>query len=184
MAGIGPEAPRAAYTSHRDGEAFFRAIVPPVRLILAGSGPVVGSIARLVALVGFEIEVLSPDAATLAEIRTACISARGLDQPGLGSIIPPDPCTAVVLAFHEHDWEPPILAEALRSPAFYIGALGNRAVHATRLSALHAQGFTAADVARVNGPIGLIPGAKSRATLGLGIVTEIADRAKALGLVW
>lgn len=171
-------------SSSRAGDIFTRVVLPPVRLILVGSGPAVGAIARIVALVGFEIEVLSPHSATLAELRAANISVRELTEPSLKCIASPDPFTAVVLAFHEHDWEPPILSEALRSPAFYIGALGNRAVHGARLSALREQGFTAPELDRVSGPIGLIPGAKSRATLGLGVVTEIADRAKALGLVW
>ena len=157
--------------SRRDGDAFLRTFLPPVRLLLIGSGPSVGALARLAVLVGFELDVLSPDPATIAELRQAAIGVQELTTPTLGSVARPDSFTAVVLAFHEHDWEPPILAEALSTPAFYIGALGNRAVHAARLAALRKMSISAGDVARIRGPIGLVSGAKSRATLGLGIVT-------------
>lgn len=170
--------------TRRDGDIFSRAILPPVRLILVGSGPSVGAIARLVAVVGLEIDILSPDAVTLAEVRDAGLGAVELTEPNLGALPPPDLLTAVVLAFHEHDWEPPILAAILGSPAFYIGALGNRAVHAARLAALAQKGFPPHEIARVRGPIGLIAGAKSRATLALGVVGEVAAEAKARGLVW
>src|SRR5690606_11914518 len=63
------DADAAIPASLRDGGVFTRAILPPLRLVLIGSGPAVGAIARLVALIGFEIEVLSPDAVTLAEVR-------------------------------------------------------------------------------------------------------------------
>lgn len=181
---VSSPSPRFDFTSGRVGGSFIRPVLPSIRLLLIGSGPAVGAIARVGALTGLGVEVLSPDAATLAELRAVGLAAQGLTTPGLGDVQLPDAFTALVLAFHEHDWEPPILAEALRSPAFYIGALGNRAVHAARLATLQSQGVKDADISRVNGPIGVITGAKSRATLGLGVVTEIAARAKQLGLVW
>lgn len=176
-------APALPLASRRDGDMLLRVVLPRLRLILIGSGPSVEAIARLATVLGVELDVLSPDAATLAAVRRAGCRAAELVEPTLHPLPAPDPSTAVVLAFHEHDWEPPIIAEALRSPAFYVGALGNRAVHQARLAALAKSGFGASDIARVRGPIGLIAGAKSQATLALGVIAEVAAKAKALGLV-
>ncbi|WP_171946474.1 hypothetical protein [Hyphomicrobium sp. CS1GBMeth3] len=44
-------------------------------------------------------------------------------------------------------------------------------------------GFDDGDIARIRSPIGLVPGAKSRPTLAIGILAEFASEAKQAGLI-
>ena len=70
----------------------------------------------------------------------------------------PDRRTAIVTLTHDPKLDDPALAAALKSAAFYIGALGSRKTHAARLARLKEQGFSDADVARIHGPVGLAIG--------------------------
>ncbi len=169
--------------SAREGDVFFRYYLPQPRLVLIGSGPAVGALARLSVAAGMDIAIWAGDEAT----------REGLDQSGIEHLDAPsppesllssiDPFTAVVLAFHEHDLEPVILAKVLRTPCFYIGVLGNHAVHRRRLEQLKDMGFSDAELARIRAPVGSIPQAKGKATLGFGVLAEIMAQAKARGFV-
>jgi xanthine dehydrogenase accessory factor len=177
----GAERPPAACI--RDGWTFSRPILPDIRIMLIGGGPSVAAIARLVRVLGLEIEVYSPDAATLDEVRLAGCPAYELTKDSIPDAERLDAWSAAVLAFHEHAWEPPILAQLVRTKCFYIGALGGRRVHASRLAALQERGIAPDDLARIRGPIGLIPGAKSRATIAIGVVAVLVAEAKSHGFL-
>jgi xanthine dehydrogenase accessory factor len=79
----------------------------------------------------------------------------------------------VVTLTHDPKLDDPALQSALRSPAFYIGALGSRKTHAARLERLTAAGFTPADVARIHGPVGLSIGALSPAEIAISVLAQI-----------
>jgi xanthine dehydrogenase accessory factor len=85
----------------------------------------------------------------------------------------PDRRTAVVTLTHDPKLDDPALQAALRSPAFYIGALGSKKTHAARLARLAAAGFTPAEVARIHGPVGLSIGALSPAEIAVSVLAQI-----------
>lgn len=167
----------------RDGNLFRRAYVPPAKVLLVGGGPLVAAIAHLVSSSGFEIDVATPDETTLRDLAALGVPGRPFVEASAAVPETLDAYTAAILAFHEHDWEAPVLAALLRSRCFYIGALGSRTAHAVRQQRLQALGFDAAEIARIRSPIGLIPGARGRATLAVGILAELAAEAKTAGLI-
>src|SRR3546814_10428076 len=77
-----------------------------------------------------------------------------------------DPWTAFLFLFHNHDWEPPLLARALETESFWVGAMGSPRTQKARRAALKAYGIEEEIIARVRGPIGLIPHTRDPATLG------------------
>jgi xanthine dehydrogenase accessory factor len=85
----------------------------------------------------------------------------------------PDMRTAVVTLTHDPKLDDPALDVALRSPAFYIGALGSRKTHAARLGRLAALGHGEAALARIHGPVGLDIGALSPAEIALSIMGQV-----------
>ncbi len=172
-----------ANVSDRQGDEFSRVFFPPPRLLLLGSGPVLSALATLADGAGLETEIWSPDETTRAQLRDAGLRCSGEPELSETTIDRLDASSAVVLVFHEHDIEPAILAKLLRRDCFYIGVLGNRAVHRQRLTALAELGIATEDLRRIRAPVGSIPGAKSKATLAIGILSELMTEAKAHNLV-
>jgi xanthine dehydrogenase accessory factor len=85
----------------------------------------------------------------------------------------PDRRSAIVTLTHDPKLDDPALEGALRSPAFYIGALGSRKTHGLRLERLRQAGFSEDALGRINGPIGLAIGAKSPAEIALAIMAQV-----------
>lgn len=85
-----------------------------------------------------------------------------------------DPFTAVILLYHDLDRELPVLLSALRSAPFYIGALGSRRTHATRVKKLLSLGFSEEEITRIKAPIGIFAQARDARTLALSIVADVA----------
>ena len=77
---------------------------------------------------------------------------------------------------HEADRE--VLAQALRTPATYVGCIGSRRKIAATREYLAREGFGDADWARVHAPIGLPIGGRTPAEIAVSITAElIAHRA-------
>ena len=93
------------------------------------------------------------------------------------------PQTAMVALAHDPKLDDPALDAALKSGAFFIGALGSRKSQAARLQRLAALGHAPEALARIRGPVGLALGAVSAAEIALSIVAEIVAvrRGAALG---
>ncbi len=169
--------------TYRANELFHRVHWPSLRVLLIGGGPALTAIAQLIAATGFDLDIISPDDAARTTLSNAGVTSRALVSPTANSFASLDSWTAAVVAFHEHEWDAPILAEILRTPCFYIGVMGGRKAHTTRLAELTDMNVPPELQSRIRSPIGLIPGAKSRSTLAVGILAELVAEAKAAGLM-
>jgi xanthine dehydrogenase accessory factor len=74
---------------------------------------------------------------------------------------------------HDPKLDDLVLLEALKSPAFYIGALGSRGNTAKRKERLALFDLSAAEIARLHGPIGLDIGSRTPAEIAVSILAEI-----------
>jgi len=80
---------------------------------------------------------------------------------------------AVVALTHDPKLDDLALMEALKSPAFYVGALGSRANNAKRRERLKQVDVTEAEIARLHGPIGLYIGSRTPPEIAISILAEI-----------
>ena len=157
-------------------QIFTRTYRPPLYLKLFGQGPIVQCTARMAHELEMKIAIHTPDDETLDRLKTDGFLALPLeyffrwDFP-IDAIF--DRFSAVLTLFHDHDREPEILAQALRSEALYIGALGSRTAQASRLNTLKQQGFSDDDLARIHGPVGLDIGAATPPEIALSALAEI-----------
>jgi xanthine dehydrogenase accessory factor len=87
--------------------------------------------------------------------------------------LPLDPHTAVVAVTHDPKLDDLALLEALKSPAFYVGALGSRGNSAARKQRLALFDLAPAEIDRLHGPIGLHLGSKTPAEIAVSIVAEL-----------
>lgn len=157
----------------REGDLLRVRSEPDLRFLVFGKGPEASTFAALVQSAGYPNLLLSPDAETLAEGASAGCKTRMLTEQTFPKDLDPDARTAIVLFFHDHDWEPPILEGALETPAFYIGAQGSQRARDTRLMMLEAMGVSAEKRARLRGPVGLIPSARDPGTLAVSVLAEV-----------
>ena len=88
----------------------------------------------------------------------------------------PDSRTAVVTLTHDPKLDDPALDRALKSEAFYIGALGSRRTHAARLKRLRELGHTDKAMSRIRGPVGLNIEAVTAPEIAASIIAEIIAR--------
>jgi xanthine dehydrogenase accessory factor len=80
---------------------------------------------------------------------------------------------AVVALTHDPKLDDLALLEALKSPAFYIGALGSRANNTKRRERLREFDLTAEEIGRLHGPIGLYIGSRTPPEIAISILAEI-----------
>jgi xanthine dehydrogenase accessory factor len=80
---------------------------------------------------------------------------------------------AVVALTHDPKLDDLALMEALKSPAFYVGALGSRANNAKRRERLLDFDVSAQELARLHGPIGLYIGSRTPPEIAISILAEI-----------
>ncbi len=183
------EAAQAALAQDRSetadlaGERWFLHVqAPAYRIVIAGAVHIAQALVPIAASVGL--------AATVVDPRAPFNSAERF--PGATRLLAwPDaadlrlgPQTALVALAHDPKLDDPALDAALRSGAFFIGALGSRKSHAARLQRLAAIGHGPEALARIRGPVGLALGAVSAAEIALSIVAEIVAvrRRAALGV--
>lgn len=144
-----------------------RHFFPDLTIIALGNGPESEALAHLADAAGVNIRSYGPDSAELA-------LGRAPDLPA------PDAWTAVILLFHDHEWERELLRWALGSDAFYIGAQGGAVARQRRLEVLADDGVSHADRARITSPVGIFPQARQPATLALSALSDIIFRYAAL----
>jgi len=80
---------------------------------------------------------------------------------------------AVIALTHDPKLDDMALMEALKSPAFYVGALGSRANNAKRRVRLKDLEVTDAEIARLHGPIGLYIGSRTPPEIAVSILAEV-----------
>jgi len=154
-------------------ELFVTVQVPPARAIVIGAVHISQALAPLARIAGLDVAIVDPrtafasperfpDVSLLAEWPDEALGRLGLDR-----------YTALVALTHDPKIDDPALEAALRSDAFYVGALGSRKTHARRVERLTAAGFDAAAIGRIRAPIGLDIGAVSPAEIAVSILAEI-----------
>jgi xanthine dehydrogenase accessory factor len=149
---------------------------PPLRLAIVGASHIAQPLAAMAEEAGYDVTLIDPREAFASEARfpgrrlvhdwpDMALAAHGLDTR-----------TAVVTLTHDPKIDDPALAAAIRSPAFYIGALGSTRTHAKRLARLREAGLSDGQIARIDAPIGLSIGARSPAEIAIAILAQMTER--------
>ena len=137
------------------------------RLVLLGSGDEMAALAVLARPLGWEVEIAAPRASS----RAVDLAAR-IGRPLRGAETWPALChgrTAIVIATHSFVDDGALLAEAVLTPARYIGLMGSR----RRVERIRALAGALPSPGRVFGPAGLDVGGDSPAEVALSIASEI-----------
>lgn len=159
-----------------EGDLFIGIHNPPLKLIVVGAVHIAQPLLVVARLAGYDPVLVDPRSAfgSVARFPDQLIiddwPDEALQNIGL------DARTAVVTLSHDPKIDDPALITALGSDVFYIGALGSTRSHAKRVDRLTGVGFTAAQIARIHGPVGLNIGGKSPAEIAISIMAQLTER--------
>jgi xanthine dehydrogenase accessory factor len=147
---------------------------PRWRLLLIGAGQLSHYLATMARALDYDVLVCEPRGEY----------AEGWSVPGARLLqampddavieLKPDAHTAVIALTHDPKLDDLALLEALRSQAFYVGAIGSRLNQAKRRARLAEHfGLTEAELGRLHGPVGLKYGARTPPEIAVAILAEL-----------
>ena len=165
-------------------ERYVEALDAPPVLLLCGGGHVSLETARLAHAAGFVVDVVD-DRAEFADPRRFPMARRCLTLPafeGLAARCGIGRHHYVAIMTRGHSFDREVLAQALKTDAFYIGMIDSSSKKASVYKALRAQGVSDAALDKVCCPIGLGIGADTPQQIAVSVVAELmAARAGTLG---
>lgn len=156
-----------------DKRYFIHAFNPPLRLVIVGAVHIAQPLVQMARVLGYDITLVDPRGAfaTAERFPEVRLMDDWPDDALTGLAI--DSRTAVVTLTHDPKLDDPALLVALKSDAFYIGALGSKRTHASRRERLSEQGVGEAEMARIHAPIGLPLGGRAPAEIALAILAQM-----------
>lgn len=153
-------------------DIFLHAYAPPIRLVIVGAVHIAQSLVPMAAHLGVSVIVVDPRRSFATAERFPNVTLMDDWPDDAMTKIAPDSRTAIITLTHDPKLDDPALDRALRSNAFYIGSLGSRKTHASRLARLRELGHTDEALARIRGPVGLNIGAITAPEIALSILGE------------
>lgn len=156
-----------------DGRTLRALFGPRWRLLVIGAGQLSRAVAQMALMLDFEVVCCDPreEYHLTWDIPNTTFSKAMPDD--LVVELQLDPHSAVIAVTHDPKLDDMALLEALKSPAFYVGALGSRGNTAKRKERLALFDLSPAEIDRLHGPVGLDLGSRTPAEIAVSIVAEI-----------
>lgn len=156
-----------------DGKVLSTVHGPRWRLILIGAAQMTRYLAEMARMLDYQVIVVDP--------REEYYNAW--DMPGLDvnrgmpddviAALNLDGHSAVVALTHDPKLDDLALMEALKSAAFYVGAIGSKKNNDARRTRLKEFDLSDDEIARLHGPVGLYLGSKTPPEIALAIMAEM-----------
>lgn len=159
-------------------KVFIETLLPPVPLVVFGAGQDALPVVELARGLGWQTEVVDPQARPASLSRFAMADRVTLSRPqDVGAQVRITPRTLTLLMTHNYSQDLAFLRFLLASPACYIGVMGPRQRTEQMLRQLATNEETSrleeADLERLHSPVGLDIGANAPAEIALSIVAEM-----------
>lgn len=158
-----------------DGSVFVQVFSPPGRCFVIGAVHIAQPLTQMLPLIDYQPFVIDPRESFCTEARFPGVELSTEWPDEALQRLKPDHRSAVVTLTHDPKIDDPALEVALKTDAFYIGALGSRRTHAGRLARLKERGFSDAELSRIHAPIGLAIGGVSQAEVAISILAEMTQ---------
>jgi xanthine dehydrogenase accessory factor len=156
-----------------DGKVLCTVHGPRYRLLLIGAGQVSQYLASMAQSLGYQVTVCDPREEYAAGFDVAGVSFTREMPDDAVVAMNFDTHTACVALTHDPKLDDLALMEALKSPAFYVGALGSRANNDKRRQRLVEFDLSAGEIARLHGPVGLHLGSKTPPEIAVSVLAEM-----------
>ncbi len=162
------------FTAEDGAEIFLDVELPPPTLVMIGGVHIAIAMTAMAKALGYRTIVIDPRGVFGNEERFPHAdqlipewSDEGLEGLGL------DRSSAVATLTHDPKIDDPALMVALRSPAFFVGALGSKKTQEKRRKRLFERGLTEAELSRLFAPVGLDIGSRTPEEIALSVMAQI-----------
>ena len=157
-----------------DGHKLVTVHGPRLRLLIIGGGQLSRYLASMAQMLDYQVTVCEPRTEYhegWEQLSGVTLSTTMPDDLVLSMNL--DSNSAVVAITHDPKLDDLALMEALRTPAFYVGALGSRHNNDVRRARLLEFDVSPDEAARMRGPVGLRLGGLTPPEIALSIVAEL-----------
>ena len=161
---------------HAGARWFVQVLNPPLRLAVVAAVHISQPLVAIARTLGYAVTLIDPRGAFATGDRFPGVALVDEWPDDALRAMAPDGRTAVVTLTHDPKLDDPALHVALRSDAFYIGALGSRKTHAGRVARLTEAGFGEAEIGRIHAPIGLDLGGRAPAEIAVAIAAQMTGQ--------
>jgi xanthine dehydrogenase accessory factor len=157
-----------------DVTVFVQSFAPPPRMYVFGAIDFASAVARMGKFMGYRVTVCDarPVFATRDRFPTADEVVVAWPDEFLKTA-EVDKRSVICVLTHDPKFDVPVLVEALKTEAGYIGAMGSRRTHNNRTARLKEEGVSDEDLARISSPVGLDIGARTPEETAVAIAGEI-----------
>lgn len=157
-----------------DVAIFIQSFAPPPRMFVFGAIDFAGATARIGKHLGYRVTVCDarPVFATRDRFPTADEVVVAWPDEFLRTA-EVDKRSVICVLTHDPKFDVPVLEEALKTQAGYIGAMGSRRTHDDRTARLKEEGVTEEQLRRISSPIGLDIGARTPEETAVAIAAEV-----------
>jgi xanthine dehydrogenase accessory factor len=164
-----------------DGDWFHSYFGPQWRLLIIGANQLGSVLASMAQVLDFDVLICDPREEIRAEWHVEGVQWI-YEMPDDAVLeIKPDAYTAIVAVTHDPKLDDMALLEALKSNAFYVGALGSSKNQEKRRERMRMFDLSESEIATLHGPVGLSIGSRTPAEIAIAILAELIQvRAKQL----
>ena len=146
---------------------------PRHRLIIIGAGQLSRHVATMALTLDYEVTVCDPRSSYLDEWDVPGVTLTREMPDDLVLRLRPDNHCAVLSLTHDPKLDDMALLEALKSPAFYVGAIGSQRNNGMRRQRLALFDLTPDEIGRLHGPVGLYLGSRTPPEIAISILAEL-----------
>jgi xanthine dehydrogenase accessory factor len=155
---------------------FIESFALPPRMIIFGAVDFTAALAKVAKVLGYRVTVCDARAVFATVQRFPMADEVVNDWPDrylakVGEEL--GPRDAVCVLTHDHKFDVPAIAAAVKTRVGYLGAMGSRRTHESRIERLRDAGVSDAEIARVMSPVGLDVGARTPEETAISICAEI-----------
>jgi xanthine dehydrogenase accessory factor len=156
-----------------DGATLTTVLGPRWRMLIIGAGQTSAYLARMAKALDYQVFVCDPRAEMRHtwDVPDTTLMSEMPDDAVLS--LQADNSTVIIALTHDPKLDDMALLEALKSPAFYVGALGSLANNKKRRERLAMFDLTAEEIDRLHGPVGLNIGSRTPPEIAVSILAHL-----------
>lgn len=156
-----------------DGTTLVTVHGPRWRMLIIGAGQTSAYLARMAQALDYQVYICDPRAGMRATWDVPDTILMGGMPDDAVTALQADSATVIIALTHDPKLDDMALLEALKSPAFYVGALGSRTNNAKRRERLAMFDLTPQEIARLHGPVGLRIGSRTPPEIAVSILAHL-----------